>query len=87
MPCLQKTQEKKTPPLLKAWKGDFLPAVWLTSSGNLRVAAAFSGLDVTRITRLLWDHLPPEACSFVQEYTAEVGRTAAGKVVQNLGIE
>ena len=28
---------------------------------------------MTRITRLLWDHLPPEACSFVQEYTAEVG--------------
>ena len=33
------------------------------------------GLDVTRITRLLWDHLPSEACSFVQEYTAEAGRT------------
>ena len=32
------------------------------------------GLDVTRITRLLWDHLPSEACSFVQEYTAEAGR-------------
>ena len=27
---------------------------------------------MTRITRLLWDHLPPEACSFVQDYTAEV---------------
>ena len=33
------------------------------------------GLDVTRITRLLWDHLPSEACSFVQEYTAEARRT------------
>eukprot|EP00930_Biecheleria_cincta_P042475 TRINITY_DN29229_c0_g2_i1.p1 TRINITY_DN29229_c0_g2~~TRINITY_DN29229_c0_g2_i1.p1 ORF type:complete len:573 (-),score=99.52 TRINITY_DN29229_c0_g2_i1:19-1566(-) len=29
------------------------------------------GLDVNKITRLLWDFLPPEACSFVQEHTAE----------------
>eukprot|EP00929_Paragymnodinium_shiwhaense_P056034 TRINITY_DN28050_c0_g6_i1.p1 TRINITY_DN28050_c0_g6~~TRINITY_DN28050_c0_g6_i1.p1 ORF type:complete len:1888 (+),score=485.27 TRINITY_DN28050_c0_g6_i1:132-5795(+) len=30
------------------------------------------GLDVTKVTRLLWDYLPAEACSFVQDYTAEV---------------
>ena len=40
--------------------------------GCICLPALILGLDVTRITRLLWDHLPPEACSFVQEYTAEV---------------
>lgn len=29
------------------------------------------GFDVNKVTRLMWDSLPPEACSFVQEHTAE----------------
>ncbi|CAE8655745.1 unnamed protein product, partial [Polarella glacialis] len=35
-------------------------------------AVLAKGLDVNKITRLLWDFLPPDACAFVQDYTAEV---------------
>ena len=40
--------------------------------GVVQGAVDGKGLDVAKITRLLWDHLPSEACTFVQEYTAEV---------------
>jgi len=40
--------------------------------GVVEGAVLGKGLDVAKITRLLWDHLPTEALNFVQEYTAEV---------------